>query len=306
MKKRALLVLLTLIFVSTFGLSGCFALPNIGGIGSKPMMDAKIANTFTIGNYDGSTLLVVELDVTNNSDSNLPASIVQMYAVGTLDGKTLSEAYLSSDNPYAIDFSVNIAPGSTGTAQLVFDLPSTEGTVDIVMNVDNTDYSDTVEVLNESIDLADVEAIVSESDFDIEVTDVIITDDGEGKDLAVLFVTFTNNSDEATSFGSAIDLELFQNDIALKSGYLPYNHPASDSDLQSNSYTDIKKGASLELMTVFELNDAKSPIEIKCIDRTSFDQVVILDKTIEVSGASGSSGSGSSGSDSDDSDSSKA
>ena len=68
----------------------------------------------------------------------------------------------------------------------------------------------------------------------------------------------------------------------MKNGYLPYNHPLRDRDLDSNSYTEIKKGASIELIEVYELNDATAPIEIKIIDRQSFDNAVVLEKTIEI------------------------
>ena len=279
MKRRVVLMVFALSCACVLGLM------SIACFGPKaPALDATIAKTFTTGSYDGTTLLVVELDVTNNTDTIMPASVIQMYATATLDGKTLSEGYLSSDNPNALPMTSSISSKSSGLAQLVYILPSTEGAVDLVINVDSTDYSSTIEVLNESIDLANVEAIVSETDYEVKINDVTLTDDGEGKDLIVLSISFTNNSDSGTSFSSAINTELFQNDIALKSGHLPYNHPSHNSDLSSNSYTDIKKGASIELQVVYELNDAKNPVEIKCIDSSSYDKAVILEKKIEVGG----------------------
>ena len=291
MKRKSLLVALALSCACVFGLiaSACS-----GPMAKTPSLEASITKTFTVGSYNNTTLLVIDLDIKNNSDTNLPGSMVSIYTVATLDGKTLSEGYLSSDNPNALPMTSNIAAKGTGPGQLVFELPATEGTVNVVITVDTTDYSDTVEVLNETIDLADVEAVVSESDYEVVVNGVTVTDDGEGKDLIVLDLTFTNNSNSATSFGYAINAELFQNDIGLKSGYLPYNHPSYNSDLSSNSYTDIKTGASIELQMVFVLLDDTNPVELKLVDSDSYDYAVILEKKIEVSGASGS-GSASSG-----------
>ena len=285
MKRKSLLVVLALSCACMFGLiaSACS-----GPAAKTPSLEATITKTFTVGSYNNTTLLVIDLDIKNNSDTNLPGSMVSLYSVATLDGKPLSEGYLGSENPNALPMTSNIAAGGSGPGQLVFELPATEGTINVVTTVDTTDYSDTMEVLNETFDLADVEAIVSESDYDVVVNGVTVTDDGEGKDLIVLSMTFTNNSDTATSFGYAINAELFQNDIGLKNGYLPYNHPSYNNDLSSNSYTDIKKGASIELQMVFELLDTTNPVELKLVDTDSYDYAVILEKTIEVSGASGS------------------
>lgn len=271
-------------------LTGCIVSQNPAPKqGSKePSMEAVVTKVFTTGSYDGSTLLVVNLNVKNNSDVVLPAIVIQMYATATLDGKTLPNAYLPNDNPNALNSSASINSRSEGPAQLVFELTSTKGTVDLAISVETLDYSSTVEILKESINLASVEAIVSESEYEVVINKATVTDDGEGKDLIVLNITFTNNSDSAKSFGSAVGTELFQNDIALKSGYLPYNHPLADSDLRSNSYTDIRKGASIDLQVVYELYDTTNPVDIMCVDSRSYDRAVILEKTIKLTDASGS------------------
>jgi len=284
MKRKALALILTVSLACTFALTGC----GIGGSGvsqKMPQMEASVDKVFTTGGgYDNKTFLVINLNVKNNTDTNMPSGVIQMYASANLDGQPLSSDYLPYDNPSAIDVLSSIAPGATGVAQLVFALPDTRGTVQLMIAVDNLDYSAVVDIVNESFNLADVEALVSESEFDVSIDDAIVTDDGEGKDIIVLKISFTNNSDSATSFGSAIDTQLFQNDVALKSTYLPYNHPLTDRDLGSNSYTDIRNGASIELQLVYELHDKTNPIEIKLVDRQSFDNKVLLEKTISVKG----------------------
>ena len=254
----------------------------LGGNNSKePALEVSIEREFITGNYDGSKLLVIDLKIKNNSDYNEYGTGIQDYTKATLDGKTLSSAYLSDKNPNAISYSAVIAPGEEGPGQLVYQLPSTEGTVDLVISVRTVDYSGTVEVLSKSIDLAKTKTIVSESEYKVVLENMVKTDDGNGKDLLVLYITFTNNSDEAKSFGSAIDVELFQNDIALKTGYLSYKNSLYDNDLLFNSFTDIKKGASINLQLTYELLDAKSLVEFSCKDMWSYDRAAILEKVID-------------------------
>jgi len=280
MKKKVLAALLALTVACMFALTGC--MPGLSNATQKmPIMEASIDKVFTVGSYGGTKLLVVNLNVKNNTEVNLAVIGVQMYASATLDEKNLASSYISEDNPEALSWSANIAPNSEGPAQVVFELPASEGVVHLTMTVDSLDRTDMIVILDETFDLSGVEAVVSESEFEVKVTDAIITDDGEGKDILVLYVTFTNNSNSPISYGSAIGTELFQNDIALKSGYLPYKHPLADNDLSSNTYTDIKKGASIEVMLVFDLYDSKSPVEIKLIDRQSYDNAVLFEKTIQ-------------------------
>jgi len=281
MKRKVLVVILAISVACTLTLTGCM-FGGLGGGQKTPSMEASIEKVFTTGGYDNETYLVFNLNVKNNTDLVMSGSMIQMYASATLDGQSLSSDYLSSTNPYALDGLSSIAPGATGPAQLVYLLPATDGTVSLVITVDTVDYSGSIEIMNETINLANVEALISESDFKVSITDAIVTDDGEGKDVIVLYISFTNNSDSAESFGTAIDSQLFQNNISLKHGYLPYNHPLDDDTLWSNEFTDIKNGASIDLMVVYELNDNTNPIEIKLIDRRSFDNKVLLEKTITV------------------------
>ncbi|WP_162610847.1 DUF5067 domain-containing protein [Gordonibacter sp. An230] len=250
---------------------------------TTPMVEASITRTFIVDTYDG-TMLVVDLDVKNNSEMSMPAGMVGLtYAKASQNGQQLSSGFLSDDVPGALASGGDaIAPGGSGKNQAVFVLSQQDGTVDFKIEAETTDYSNVVEVVSQSIDLASVEKVQSEPEFDVTVDDVLVTDDGEGKNLLVLEMTFTNNSDSAASFGSLVRPALFQNGVELKSGYLPYNHPAYDNERSSNTYTDVKQGASLAVQVAFELVDAETPVEMELIDAASFDQRVFLDKTIEV------------------------
>lgn len=277
--KKTLSLCLVALMLCAVTMTGC------GKAAAQPEITANINRAFITGDSDGSSLLVVNLDVTNNRDMSYYSSVVASYSSATLDGEKLSSAYLPYQHPEELDLNSTINPGETGLAQAVFTLPSTEGTVELTINAETLDYSGTVEILKEEISLDTLEAVESEAEFEIEIGDVVVTDDGDDKDLLVMNLTFTNNSDEANSFGSAVDFEIFQNDISLKSGYLPYNHPSADEALSSNTYTDVKKGASLEVQVVYELNDPSAPIEVKAVDAWSFDKRVLFEKVIEIAGA---------------------
>ena len=253
------------------------------GKSSTPQYEATIDEVFTCGTYDG-TALVVNLDATNNTDSYLDNYTVAYNLVATLDGTTLSTSYLGSDNPYAIADG-KIKSGESGMVQAAFDISGVEYDDDSELQLELTSYTikdyKTVGVLDETISMADVEAKVSESEFDVSIDNVTVTDDGDGNNIVVIDYTFTNNSDEAISFSSAVQEELFQDGVELQSGYLPYNHPMYEEDSYSASSTEIKSGASIKVRRVYELN-SDSNVEIKLTDWQSFDQAVILEKEIQV------------------------
>lgn len=276
MKKQLSIILALAVCVGMLALTGCG-----GKASSKAPYLATVEKAFISGSYDGD-VLVVNLDVTNNSKEYVDTNSIAYNIAATLDGTPLSSSYLGSNNPNVIE-NQKIAPEGTGKAQAVFKWNGeTEGELLLVGVTYNADYSAQVEFINETINIAEVEKVVSESEYALTIDNVLKTDDGEGNDLLVVDMTFTNNSDEATSFGSAISLEIFQNNVSLKTSYLPYKHPANDEALSGNNYLDIKGSASTPVRMVFVLNDASAPIDVKAIDSFSYDDAIVLEKTIQL------------------------
>ena len=281
MSRRAFVALgATAALTASFGMAGCGA----GGIGgSKPVCEVGGKRAFTAATYDKS-LLVLDLDVKNNSEHSIPPDMIgYAWCTATQDGKRLAEGYAPGDVPGVVQGGASIPAGGEGQAQVVFELAG-EGPVEVVVTPDTVDGKSAVEVYRESFDLSSVEKVESESTFDVSIDDVRVTDDGEGKGLVVIAVTFTNDADAPVSFGTAVETSLYQNGVALKEGYLPYSHPLRDTDLESNAYTDVKKGASLPVQVTFELIDDAAPVEVSLADRMSFDRRVVMEKTIDVSG----------------------
>ena len=249
----------------------------------KTQYDATVNEVFTCGSKYSGELLVVNLDVTNNSDSYLDSFSPAYRLEASVDGEVLETSYISDDNPYYVK-EKKIASEEAGVSQAAFSLEDIDYDEDSELHLILTSYTiddyKEVAVLDETISMADVEAKTSESEFEVTVDNVTVTDDGEGTYLLVIDYTFTNNSDEPTSFSWAVEESLFQDGIELKTGYLPYKHPMAD-EVENNQGTDVKAGASLPIRRVYELI-SDSNVEIKLTDNISFDGATILDTEIQV------------------------
>lgn len=281
MTRRGFAVLAaTAVVTAATGLSGCGASDS-----SAPALEVNVDRVWTVGSYDGKRLLVVDVKVRNVSqDGWEPDSVVYSGTNATQKGTSLSLEYLPEDVPGVLSRGARLAAGEEGQAQIVFALES-EDPVELVVLSPSKDASGSVETLRETIDPSSAEKVESEQEFKVVVDDVSVTDDGNGKDLLVMRIEFTNDSDAAASFSGAVDMSLFQDDVELKGGYLPYNHPAANEELESNAYTDVRKGASLKVQVVYELLDAASPVEMQLIDMGSFDRRVFMQKIIEITGS---------------------
>ena len=278
MTRRGFAALAATVAAAGLGLSGC-----AGGGGSAPALEVGVDRTWKVSR-SGAELLVVDLSVKNTAREGWDPDVVAYSGTSaTQDGKGLATAFLPDDVPGAFPRGANLATGEEGRAQLAFELKG-DGPVELVVVSPTRDGSGSAEALRETLDPSSAEKVESEQEFQVKVDEVIVTDDGKGKGLVVLRLEFENDSDAAASFSGAVDMSLFQNDVELKNGYLPYNHPAADEELESNSYTDVRKGASLKLQVAYELLDAASPVEMQLVDWDSFDQRVFMRKTIEIAG----------------------
>ena len=276
MKKRVSVILLAVLCLCSFALVGC------EDASAKAPFEVTVEEAFICNTYNGE-VLVVNLDVTNTSKDYVNVGSI-VYEIGAkLDGTSLKPGYLpdSSDNFISID--AKIAAGEKGKAQAIFELSGeTEGEVILTGVTYTVNYEKQVEFLNETIDFSTLEKKVSESKYKLTIDNVLKTDDGDGKDIIVIDMTFANNSEEAASFGYAVSLEIFQNGTALKSGYLPYKHPSYDEELEGNNYLDIKGGNEIKVRKVLTLNDENEPIEVKAIDNGSFDVGPLLEVEIQI------------------------
>ena len=279
MKNRKLQMMLLAVFVMLCMATGC-------GKSGKAPYEATVSKVFMCDDAYTGSIIAINLDVTNNTGDYISAYTPVYEMTASLDGANLETAFLLSDNPEAIDNSQMIAAGETGQAQAAYLLPDgvTEGTLSVLVVALSTDGKSQITVLEQDIDLSTVEKVVSEAVYDVTLDDKKLTDDEDGNPLLVLDLTFTNNSSKATSFGSAVEMQMFQNGVGLTSAYLPYRHPMYDEEMYGSDYTDIQPGNSIAIRRVYGLNDLDSDVELSCIDFDSFDQKKILEETIDLSG----------------------
>ena len=256
MKNRKLQMILLAVFVMLCMATGC-------GKSGKAPYEATMSKVFMCDDAYTGSIIAINLDVTNNTGDYISAYTPVYEMTASLDGANLETAFLLSDNPEAIDNSQMIAAGETGQAQAAYLLPDgvTEGTLSVLVVALSTDGKSQITVLEQDIDLSTVEKVVSEAVYDVTLDDKKLTDDEDGNPLLVLDLTFTNNSSKATSFGSAVEMQMFQNGVGLTSAYLPYRHPMYDEEMYGSDYTDIQPGNSIAIRRVYGLNDLDSDVD---------------------------------------------
>jgi hypothetical protein len=104
--------------------------------------------------------------------------------------------------------------------------------------------------------------------YKVEIKGCSLVKDYEGKSVAVVTFSFTNNSSVASSFEGTFEVYAYQNGIeAEDSWYLS----DEDYDNNNNQYKDIKPGTTIEVKEAFTLNDTSSPLEVEVGQFFSFD-----------------------------------
>lgn len=261
-------------------LTGC----GLIGVSKKPY-EATITNVTrlrTDATYNkADSVIVIDLDVENNSSDYLNPYVVGYQASAALNGIALDYEYLTDYCPVYVTGN-QIAPKEHGTVQLAFKLgtPDAEGEVSLLLT--HLGKKKKIVILDTTINLDDVEYYVIPANYGLTIDRAFTTDDGDGATLLVLDMTFTNNSDKTASAYQA-NINLFQNGIQLSSGYLPYNHPENDDTLSSNSHTDIQPGKSISYRQIYTLQD-DSEVEFiaKENNYTGYEAATLLETSIAV------------------------
>ena len=261
-------------------LAGCDA----GSLtGSTPSFEVlEVERTFTVSLH-GETLFGIDLNVRNNTSSEISGSSCASDAQVKQGDDELSTGSLPAEVEGVVGEDATVAPGEEGTIEMVWELENDDEPVAVVVRPYDTNLDDRMEVLNEEFKLADAEKIESTPSFDLTVDNSQVVDDGQGGSLLLLTITFTNKADDPVSYLTAVDPQLYQNGVELKSGYLPYGHPNKNQDLEDNCSINVKYGASVQLMDVYKLYDPTSPVELMLVDRASYDQRAVVDTTLEIS-----------------------
>ena len=101
-----------------------------------------------------------------------------------------------------------------------------------------------------------------------------VTEDYAGEAVAVVTYTFTNNSEDATSFVVALHPEVFQNGVEL--------NMAVGSNWDSETYlSDVKPGSSTTVEIGYQLGDM-SDITVEVSELLDFDGTLLAEQTFSL------------------------
>lgn len=134
--------------------------------------------------------------------------------------------------------------------------------------VENTDSGN-----NDGADSSNDQA--EDAKYSVTIDSAVKGKDYDGNDAVIVTYSFTNNSDEATSFMVAIMDKAYQNGVQLSSAFVL---DGVDSDA---SMKDIKPGGSIEVQEAYELDDS-SDVTIECSEAFSFSSEIIAEKVFSL------------------------
>ena len=113
-----------------------------------------------------------------------------------------------------------------------------------------------------------------ESSFDVTIDGCTVTTDYEGAPAIVVDFTFTNNSEEDTSFAVACSQKAFQNGVQLESAIVT-------EDLGNGYLAEIKPGATTEARMAFTLTD-ESDVTVEVEELFSLEEKTLAEQTFSV------------------------
>lgn len=112
------------------------------------------------------------------------------------------------------------------------------------------------------------------SKYAVTIDGSTVTTDYEGKPAIIVDYTFTNNSDDATSFAVACSQKAFQNGVQLETAVVL-------DDLGNGYLAEIKPGATTSARKAYSLAD-ESDVTVEVTELISFDDTILAEATFPV------------------------
>lgn len=112
------------------------------------------------------------------------------------------------------------------------------------------------------------------SKYAVTIDGSTVTTDYEGKPAIIVDYTFTNNSDDATSFAVACSQKAFQNGVQLANAVVM-------DDLGNGYLAEIKPGATTSARMAYSLTD-ESDVTVEVTELISFDDTILAEATFPV------------------------
>ncbi|WP_099222838.1 DUF5067 domain-containing protein [Listeria costaricensis] len=111
-------------------------------------------------------------------------------------------------------------------------------------------------------------------DYQVELVSGELSQSYDGKNTLTVVSKFTNNSDKAISYMAAVTQKAFQNGVELETTL------GENMDL-GNSDKDVQPGASIDVTTLYLLQDTENPVDVEASELVSLDDAKVS-KTFEL------------------------
>ena len=113
-----------------------------------------------------------------------------------------------------------------------------------------------------------------ETKYPTTIDGVRLGEDYDGNPAAIITFTWTNNSDETTSFAASVYPQVFQNGVQCDTAFV--------MDIDSDKYmSDVRPGGSVQVELAYELEDT-SDIEVEVGEFLSFSDDLIASGTFSL------------------------
>lgn len=119
----------------------------------------------------------------------------------------------------------------------------------------------------------DEDSDTQEAEYLVTIDGATVTTDYSGDPAIVVELTFTNNSDEATSYYLECSDKAFQNGVELGTAIV--------SGLETNYTTELKPGASVTVYRAYSLSD-ESDVTVEVEEWLSWDDTILAEATFSV------------------------
>lgn len=110
-----------------------------------------------------------------------------------------------------------------------------------------------------------------QSEYAVTIDGATVTTDYEGAPAMIVDYSFTNNSDEATSFAVACSQKAFQNGVQLETAIVT-------EDLGNGYLAEIKPGATTTARMAYSLTD-QSDVTVEVSELISLDDTLLAQAT---------------------------
>lgn len=231
-------------------------------------------NDFTLGrDYQDSPAVLVSYTFTNNSDEATSAT-ASLVSRAYQNGVELDSALITGNESYNSQDSLkDVQPGASIDLQTAFVLSSETAPVEFEMteafSFSDSKLGKTFAISDGGITELSVapsgSSIESIGDYSVSVVSHEIVEDYEGKKAVLIELGFTNNSNDATNFLTALSCSAFQDGIELELAFVTGEDAGNGSTMRN-----IKPGAGTAVTIEYLLDSDTSPVEIEIEEPFSF------------------------------------